>query len=1337
MNTTTGRLTPHVPHWLLLRLADPSATVAPGQRYTFGAAVIFADIVSSTPLVEKLETWGPQGVEALEQAFNTIFGMLVGVTRSFGGDVVYFSGDAITSMWPVEGPEDEEARRTAALRACAAALSMQDFMNRLGEMDTPAGPINPAVRLGVGYGSVTLMIVGSAAHQRWVLAGPAIRAAVQAESTAPPNQVRSHPSVLEIVGEAITADETGVLSHLNVAVPPSPVQSPVVDDELLRPFIHPVLASRELSGPEEFVAEFRSVVPMFVRCERSGGRDDVSAWLNAWFQAAQSCISSFGGWLSNIEVGDKGNVMIAQFGAPVAHEDDERRAVACALALQETAASIAPDLHPRIGIARGRLFVGTVGTPDRHAYTLIGDGINLACRLMEMAQPGQIIVSARVRNATTDHFTFRDLGSVRVRGKREAVSLYTVLSARRRRERFIGQYLDHRQRLVGRERELRVAEVVMEQAWSGRGQILTVSGEAGIGKSCLVSELLHRWTSQGGVAVGGACLPFAQETPYLPWREIVAALCGLMGDEDRATQIEQIAHTLARLPAPEGQPDYWTIRSPLLAEVLGLGMEDNDLTRGLQGRSRRDNTFATVQALLQAEAARSPTLVLIEDAHWADDLSLQLTAFLASSMRKDRLLLVLVHRPLPLPTPVLWQMIQRLPHHTPVTLSELTAEDSRALVEDRLGGVRVPDELVLLVFERTQGHPFFTEEIINMFQDMGCIRSEGNSVVFDRQRAAGTSLPDTVQGVVQARVDQLMERNRLTLKVASVIGRLFPYQVLAGIYPVPIEDVELQTHLDVSERLGLTLLERLVPEPEYLFKHTITREVVYESLAFAQRRLLHAAVARWYEEQYADNLEPYYSLLAYHYGQARRREQELHYLLLAADHAMRIHATSEAVRYYERALELLDREREPARTADVLMRLARGVHFVTGRYDQAQEYFRQALALYEQVGDPVQAAEACFEIADRLAVHNLDASLEYTLRGLEYIRDQPDAQCQMIIGYSNVADLQRSRGNYEEAEKALQHALALAQETGNLDGLWRCYRVLSLYHYSRGEKREAFEAGALSVRYIEQAGALVEHQIIALNNQACFAQELGDVEAAIEAGEAGLALARRAGIVSEQVILASTLAGIYNHIGDWDAAERVLDEGLRLLAQHPHPYHEVALYVEAGDTASGRGDWEMAIEHWSRAEAKSRTGTQQIFTAGLRASLAMAWVQRGDLEQAERWASQARALAKERGQQGALAAGWRAQGMIEQARGNWEAGVAAFKRALALARDLDDPVEAARTLLEYGRLLLAAGWVEEGCATLRQAEEQATAVSLFPVAQAAREARGLRINPEVKHRQAN
>jgi len=1313
-------LSPHIPRWLLHHLDAPAAPIRPGQKYSFEAAVLWADVVGSTPLAERLTEKGLHGIEALNKVLNGVLGTLVEITHAFGGDVLHFIGDAIVCMWPIEEATRPEARRQTVLRACAAAFEMQSTIIKMPPMGTPLGPTRPAVRLGVGYGPAMLYILGEDPYL-WLLDGPAVREALQARNQAAPNQIRLAPGVSELLGEPPSArwDPDLLRAH-----PPQPLQQPTspspANEEQLRRFIHPLLIQRVLSEVEEFAAEYRLVVPVFARWippQRAG--DD--GWLNRWIRTVQSNVAQFGGWLDNPVVDSEGYTLLITFGAPVAHGDDTRRGVACALALREAALSGASRFPLQIGISRGRLFTGEIGSPIRHAYTLIGDEINLASRLAEKARPWEILTSAEVQNAVASHFAFRRVGETILRGRHQPVLTFAVLGSLRPRPPLIRQYLARRERLVNREQEIGVLRSLIDRALNGQTQVLTVEGEPGIGKSMIASELVRLWTGQGGLALGGECIPFARESPYRPWRWIISSLCGITGEMDPNEQLQALQRILERIPFSEeaGAKEQWPLRLPLLAEVLGLKVEDNELTLGMRGRVRRDNIFATVQALIQTQAEKTPLLILIEDAQWADDLSLQLAAHIGRNLRESPLLLVLVHRPLPFPPPAPWREIKSLEHHTGLLLGELTPDAVQSIVQDRLGGARVPTDLTSLIFDRTQGHPFFTEELVHMFQDVGGIRVRKGDIVLDRQRIHHIRIPDTIAGVIQARVDQLDEECRLTLKVASVLGLVFSRQALHDIHPTSPDEERLDRQLESLQRWNLIRVEEEIPEPVYAFRHALTRQVVYESLPLSQRRQLHEAVAGWYERRYATNLEPYYSLLAYHYGQAGKREKELHYLLQAAEHVSRAHALEEATALYERALKLLDPEKDPLQTANVLMNLARGVHYL-GQYTRGEVHLQEALALYEIAGDRRGIAEACFEIADRLAVKDLEAAFRYVERGLEAVRNLPDAQKLLISGYTRIAQLERNQGRYQEAKQALQRALRLAESIEHADGLRQCYRALSLHHYSRGEYRKALEAGAKALHYSKVSDAPIEYRVIALNNQACFAQEVGDIETALEMAQEGLTLARRAGIISEQVILASTLAGIYNHIGDWEAAEKALEEGWQLLWHSPHPYHEVALLWEGGRTAYGRGDWDEAISRWARGEELSRSGAQQLYNAWLCACLAKAWVQKGDLEKAQEWAKEARERAEARQQKGVLLIAWRSQGIIERARGNWEAGIEAFQKSLQLAREVRDDVQAARTLLEYGHLLLDAGRTEEALRMLRQAEEQARSLQLYPVVQAAR-----------------
>ncbi len=1312
-------LTPHIPHWVLQRLGDPTTPAQSGQKYTFEAAILWADIVGSTSLAEQLTGEGIHGIETLNRLLNGVLGALVEIAHTFGGDILHFVGDAIVCMWPVEEPAEPAARRRAALYACTAAFEMQSTLIKMPPSETPLGPVKPAVRLGIGYGPTTIHILGKDPYL-WLLDGPAVREALRARKQAAPNQIRLAPDVSRLIGEPTSTTLNPDLIRAPPSQPPQQAAAlPPVDEEKLRHFVHPLLIQRMQNEVEGFTAEYRLVVPVFVRWVPPQV-EAYDEWLDRWIRTVQANVTRFEGWLGNPVVDSHGYTLLITFGAPIAHGDDMRRGIACALSLREAALFGTSRFPLQIGISSGWLFTGEIGSTLRHAYTMIGDEINLASRLAEKARPWEILTTAEVQDATASHFAFRKVGETILRGKHKPVLTFAVLGSLQPRPALIRQYLRRQERLVDREQETRILRAVIDRALGGQTQVLTIQGEPGIGKSMLASELVRLWAGQGGLALGGECIPFARETPYRPWRWVISSLCGITGKMGLEERLQALRRALEGIPSPPTDAkERWVLRLPLLAEILGLKVEDNELTQGMHGEVRRDNIFATVQALIRAKAEETPLLVLIEDAQWADDLSLQLTAHIARNLRDSPLLLSLIHRPLPFPPSPPWREIWGLEHHTGLPLDELTPEATRVIVQDRLGGARVPVDLTSMIFDRTQGHPFFTEELVRMIQDVGGVSVRGGSAVLDQRRIQYIRIPDTVAGVIQARVDQLDEECRLTLKVASVLGLTFSRQALRDVHPTSPDGESLDHQLYSLERWGLIRLEEESPEPVYAFRHALTRQVVYGSLPLSQRRQLHEAVAHWLERHCATNLEPYYSLLAYHYGQAGQRGKELHYLLQAADYASRAHALGEATALYERALKLLDPKQDPLRTAEVLMSLARGVHYL-GQYERGEVHLQEALALYEAAGDPRGIARACFEIADRLAVKDLEASYQYVQRGMEAVRDLSDAEDLLVAGYTRIAQLERNRGRYREAEQALQRALNLAQAAGYTDGLRQCYRALSLYYYSRGEYRKALEAGAQALHYLKMVDAPIGHRVIALNNQACFAQEIGDIDTALEMAQEGLALARQAGIISEQVILASTLAGIYNHIGDWEAAEKVLEEGWRLLQRSPHPYHQVALWWEGGRTAYGRGDLDEAIRRWSQGEAASHSGAQQLYNAWLCAYLAEAWARKGDLKKADDWAKKARQRAEERQQRGMLLIAWRAQGVIERLRKNWEAGIEAFQKALRLAQELHDDVQTARTLLEYGHLLLDAGRAEEAREVLLQAEEKARNLQLYPVVQAAR-----------------
>ena len=494
--------------------------------------------------------------------------------------------------------------------------------------------------------------------------------------------------------------------------------------------------------------------------------------------------------------------------------------------------------------------------------------------------------------------------------------------------------------MVGRVDELACLDQQIESAFQGRGGLLMITGEAGMGKSCLAGELARRWLSHGGEAYAGAALASTQFSPYHAWGELLHGFFDLRGDPDDVPRLEQ-ALTSTGLG----------LRLPLLADVLGLSLPDNDLTRHFDTHLRQQSTQALIVELLRQRAAVRPLLVLLEDAHWFDQLSWEMALALGRAIPDCPLLFCLVSRPLEAPQPAAYTALTGLGHQVTLALGELSYAEALRLACARLGVESLPPELGRIL-QKTQGHPFFTEEIIKELCEGGALRVEAQQVIITRPLEQ-MDLPDTVQGVVQARLDRLDERTRLTLKVASVIGRTFSFSLLRDIHPLRSSPATLAAQLEILQRLDITPLENTEPDLLYSFKHAITQEVAYQSLAFTQRCQIHKSVAAWHEKRTWRSrcrLCSAGASLSLRWRPARRAP------LCPPGWRARAaaqFANQEAVRYLSRALELT---RGRSERYSLLLQRAR-VYNLLGEREQEQRDLKVLWALAVRLGDPALRAE--------------------------------------------------------------------------------------------------------------------------------------------------------------------------------------------------------------------------------------------------------------------------------------------------------------------------------------------------------------------------------------------
>ncbi len=1315
-------LTPFLPRWLSSRLTE--AEVEPGCAWDIQAVVLFADLAGFTALTEAMQLGGPQGVEALGEALGATYGELVDAVYAYGGDVVKFAGDSLTAVWLAA---QESQLSDFAGRAAASAQAIQAIIGSIGQFKSPSGRIPLEMRVGIGCGGLKLMVVGAPSQQQFLVSGPALAQAAEVEKRAQPGQIVLHPDVTRLLGKAVSCASGGVLQTLRRSVQPNlPAKLPRVPGRRLKPFIHPVLVERIESEGQGFLAGFRhDVVPMFVSFSA-----DTLEGLQAYFMQALAVVERHGGYLAEVDVSDKGNVLVILFGVPLSSGDNSARAVACALDL-----AALPGTRG-IGATNGVLFTGLVGGPPRRQYAAFGDEMNLAARLMQsavnapspetapaegsqapVARLAPILVGARVGMRAGERFVFGESQLLQVKGKVQPVRVLRVVGRAQRMRNWIYPWLS-KSRLVGRVDELARLDQQIESAIQGQGRLLVITGEAGVGKSCLAGELARRWLSRGGEAYAGAALASTQFSPYHAWGELLHGFFDLRGDSDDLPRLEQ-ALASASLE----------LRLPLLADVLGLNLPDNDLTRHFDTQLRQQSTQALVVELLRQRAAARPLLVLLEDAHWFDQLSWEMALALGRAIPDCPLLFCLVSRPVEAPQPAPYAALTGLSHQVSLALSELSQAEALRLACARLGVESLPPELGRIL-QKTQGHPFFTEEIIKELCEGGAIRVEAQQVIITRPLEQ-EDLPDTVQGVVQARLDRLDERTRLTLKVASVVGRTFSFSLLRDIHPLRSSPATLSVQLEILQRLDITPLENTEPDLLYGFKHAITQEVAYQSLAFAQRCQIHKSVAAWHEKRFGEAITDY-ALLAHHCHYAGDRRGERRYARLAGERAAAQFANQDAVRYLSRALELTRGRSE--RYALLLQRAK--VYNLLGEREQEQSDLKALSVLAARLGDPAlraEVAQACAAYAD--ATGDYPALVRAAQDTIKWAQAAGDELCQ-AQGFNWWGQALWQQTQYAEAREKLEISYQMAQaniaadpprarrvEVGSLRTLGMIYSEQGDYLGALGFFQNVLQA------YRQVGDRRSEGQV--LNSIGLVWNAQGDYDQARQYFEDALHIAREIGSRRDETRLLNNLGIVHLYQNRYaeactyyqQASQRAQEIGDRRLealalnnlglteavlegaaaARRDHQQAQqiareigdrrtealalnnlALLAMDQGELADARGYFEQALV--INQEIGSRSGECMVIY-----NLGLTCLNGGCMAEARPLFEQALQIGREIGDRRMQAYALSDLGELFTAAGQLEAAEAAYQEALAIRRTLGQTALAMETLAGQARLLFLRG----------------------------------------------
>jgi class 3 adenylate cyclase/tetratricopeptide (TPR) repeat protein len=1246
------------------------------QRQFHGAlraVSLFVDVSGFTATTETLMRHGTEGAEVLADTMLAIFTPLVQSVYAHGGLVAGFAGDALTALFPFTDG-------TATRRALAAASQIQQHMLANPRRTTRLGVFPFAVKLGLADGAAEWGILSAADQTRhaYYFRGEAIGGCARAEHLAARGDLVISARVRDALGPFVTVEPladhwrvTDVVGAQTCAVAEtSPDLGARAADA--QAFFSPDLLHASVRG------EFRQVVSVFINLQGNPGRAELVAFADPFFRL----LAQYEGYLCRLDFGDKGCRALLFWGAPTSFEDDLERALDFVLDLRQ-----ATRIPLRAGVTYSIAYAGFAGAASREEYTCYSSRVNLAARLMSGAPWGAIWLDEPTAQRAHKRFELESAGAFAFKGLADQQTVHALKGHRAAVAPF------YQFRLVGRQRELARLRDFVAPIFAGKfAGALVLVGEAGIGKSRLLHEFQSviarseatkqspNWNQE--IAAGKApprndtapvwflcqCDQVLRQSlnPFRYFLRNYFDQSPALNDVERKVRFDaKLDALIARTPNAALQAELDRTRS-FLGALVGLAWAGS-LYEQLDPKLRFDNTLSALKTFLQAESLCQPVILQIEDLHWLDADSAEFLRRLTRNVGDYAFAILATSREQPAPN-----LFDADAPQQAFDPGALGVDDAQHLAEEILGG-KVAAALAAWLVERTNGNPFFVEQLLLYMQEQGLL-SEGKDGFI--ARAEGVMVPADVGVVLTARLDRLTQDVKHVVQTAAVLGREFQVQVLSQMLR---DDAELSLKVKQAEAEAIW---SALSEIRYIFKHALLRDAAYDMQLRARLRELHALAGQALERIYAADLAPHYADLAYHYGKTEDREQERRYARLAGEQAAAQFANAEAAHYLSRALELTPAEDAEMRYALVRAR-ERVFELQAARQEQAQD-LETLSALAEQLNDDARRAEAALRRGNYAemsgdypaAISALQQAVTWgrsagvveteagghvqwgrvLSRQADYAAAQahleqalalglPKAQGPALLTLGNVAWYQ---GNYAGAQDYYAQALSLFRETGHRWGVCMATNNIGLVLLNQGDMQRANT-------YFQQAIILY--------------REVGD----------------RRGVGRPLI----SLGQIALNQGDFSQSQVYLDEALRLYRETGERLGEINALYTLGVVARGRADLAEAEVYlnqalWLCREIRDRRNeSDSLLNLGI-----VRYLQR-DYTTAQSHIRDALAIAEGVGAQPQRADALLNLGHILFDLGQLEQATTAYRQAIQIRRELDQVHLAMESVAGLARIALA------------------------------------------------
>ena len=1067
-----------IPHFILKRFEENKF------EGILEASVIFIDISGFTAMTQTLMQNGEEGAEILTEIINRIFTPAIEIIYQSGGFISTFAGDAFTAIF-------SNTTKTQSIYASVNVVkNIMKIFKEIGLQTTRFGEFNLSIKIGISYGSVNWAILKGTKTSSYYFKGDAINNSANCEHFCGSNEIVTDSSILEFAEIKVTKiDKAGY--YLVKNIDDFLKTDEIIDRSVDKNFFNFVPGSIIDSN---IVGEFRNIIPCFISFEENNSMiSGISKVINL--------SSQYGGYFNKIDFGDKGGIIIILFGAPTAQEKLVNRALDFAISLNKMSNN---DFNCRIALTSGLVYAGFIGSELRGEYTALGAIVNLSARLMMRAKFGDIVVDDSIKNSTGNLYNFDFVNEASFKGFKEKISYYKL-----REKAEINLNNSFTNKFVGRQQELENLKSKLQPLYENKcGGVVYIDGPGGIGKTRMVNELKATLNLE---TISWFLMP-CDEILRKSFNPIISFLKSYFHQSEHNDIAQNKKNFEDKITSLIEKTNESSLKKELIRtkSVLGAIISlfwENSLYEHLDAKGKHENKIFAVKNLIKAESRQKPVIIELDDGHWIDVDSNEFLHNLMRNTEQYPFIIISACR-FNDDGKEFYFGINSLKEQR-ILLEYFSEESARKMISENLKNYTIntknenliiPDGTVELVLDKSEGNPFYIEQIMLYLKENSLLNDDLSLAVENFE------IPSTINSIIIARIDKLTNTQKEIVKTASILGREFSFTVLKEMLKI------INIAQEINEIENETIWDK-VSELNYIFKHSMIRETVYNMQLKRRLRYLHLLAAQTIERLYFEKLIDYFGELANHYEKAEQFSQAISYNNKAGDAEKDNYNNLQALKYYDRIIEnvknINEKEGKNSLLVDAQLKKIK-ILGIIGQWKNAKDLCFKVLKTAKKMGEINKIAEAKNNLGQFLMQEgNYDESLKYfneayiefeqinSIKGMANttgnkgnifsmtgnskdamncykerleLSTQIDDKAGISASIGNIGIVYKNMGKFDDAMECYQKRISLAEKLQDIRGLAATIGNMGIVFHIQGNSQKALECFEKKLELNEKAG---------------------------------------------------------------------------------------------------------------------------------------------------------------------------------------------------------------------------------------------------------------------------